>query len=228
MRRLRTFTQSIGFRLLVPLCLTVALVLAVHSVLSFRSTQEHFLRFVRADASRCGDLIERATHDGMLLNRLDQVQATIERLADGSDIAAVRCYNKEGVIVLSARRDEIGRRVSMESQACQSCHITSGRHSASTLQRSSMTNDEDGHDVLHHFKVISNETTCSTAACHYHPADRKVLGVLDVEMSMAPLDATIRESQTQLVWTTIALLAVIAVVAALFVQRLVYRPVSQL
>lgn len=227
-RKIATLAKSIGFRLLLPLCATVAAVLAVHAALSFRSTQDHFLRFVRADARRCGELIERATHDGMLLNRLDQVQATFERLADGSDIAGVRCYNKEGVVVLSAQRGEIGRRIDMESATCRSCHGPERVKSAAVVERSRMAHKPGGPDVLHHLKVIPNETSCSTAACHAHPEDRKVLGVLDVEMSMAPLDATIRAAQGHLVWTTVALLAVIAVVAALFVTRFVHRPVKQL
>ncbi len=227
MRKLGAFVQSIGFRLLAPLCLTVAIVLGIHAVLSFRSTQDHFLRFVRADARRCGDLIERATHDGMLLNRLDQVQSTFERLVDGSDIAAVRCYNKEGVIVLSANRDEIGRKVDLKSDTCRTCHVDDKLNAPSVLERSSLI-PAGGSNVLHQLKVIPNESRCATAACHYHPADRKVLGVLDVAMSMAPLDATLQGAQGQLVWTTVVLLAVIGVVAALFIQRIVYRPVAQL
>ncbi|MHB9048509.1 MAG: hypothetical protein ACYC35_21555 [Pirellulales bacterium] len=79
--RLTEIFQSLGFRLLVPLIVTVAAVLAVHATLSFRSTKEDFRRLVRADVDRSSELIKRATHDGMLLNRKDEVQATIERLA---------------------------------------------------------------------------------------------------------------------------------------------------
>ena len=228
MRKLRAFAESIGFRLLVPLCITVGVVLLIHASFSFRSTQEHFLRFVRADARRCGDLIERATHDGMLLNRLDEVQATFQRLADGSDIAAVRCYNKDGQIVLSASQEEIGRRIDLDSETCQSCHAKGEAKVAAVLERSGLATMTDGPDVLRHLEVIQNEPSCSTAACHYHPPDRKVLGVLDVEMSMAPLDAAIRTAQGQLVWTTISLLLIIGIVAALFFQRVVHHPVSQL
>jgi len=227
-RKLTAFAESVGFRLLAPLCLTVAAVLAVHALFSFRSTQEHFLRFVRADARRCSELIERATHDGMLLNRLDEVQATFERLADGSEIAAVRCYDKEGVIVLSATRDEIGRQIDLASDTCRSCHGADRIRNDAVLERSSLARMANGPDVLRHLVVIQNEQSCATAACHYHPADRRVLGVLDVEMSMAPLDAAIDTASGQLVWTTVILLLIIAVVAALFVQRVVHRPVFQL
>lgn len=227
-RNLRAFADSIGFRLLLPLCITVAAVLALHALFSFRSTREDFLRFVRTDARRCSDLIARATHDGMLLNRLDEVQDTFQRLTDGSEIAAIRCYDKQGVIVLSASRDELGRQIEQDSETCRSCHADERTQNAAVLQRSRLAQVADGAEVLRHLVVIKNEESCATAACHYHPPDRTVLGVLDVEMSMAPLDAAISKAGRQLVWTTIILLLVIGVVAALFVQRLVHRPVFQL
>lgn len=227
-RGLRTFVESIWFRLLAPLCIAVGVVLAVHAMLSFRATQTNFLRFVRADARRCSDLIERATHDGMLLNRLDQVQATFERLVDGSEIAAVRCYDKQGVIVLSANREEIGRHIGLDSDTCKSCHGPEKIKEAAVLKRSGLAQMESGPDVLRHLAVIQNEASCSTAACHAHPPDRKVLGVLDVEMSMAALDTAIGTARGQLVWTTVVLFVIMGVVAGLFVQRVVHRPVIEL
>ena len=66
---LRTLVHSLGFRLLVPLSITVGAVLAIDAMISFRSTKEDFLHFVRADVDRTSGLVKRATHDGMLLNR---------------------------------------------------------------------------------------------------------------------------------------------------------------
>ena len=121
-KRLRALSQSLGFRLLVPLSLTVGIVLAIHAMISFRSTKEDFLRFVRADVDRYSGLIKRATHDGMLLNHKEEVQATIKRLAEGPEIAAIRVYDKEGAIRMSAQESEIGRRIGPSSATCHSCH----------------------------------------------------------------------------------------------------------
>ena len=120
--RLGALRRSLGIRLVLPLSVTVGVVLAAHALMSFRSTQDHFLRLVHADVERSSDLIKRATHDGMLLNRLDEVQATIEHLANGPDVAAIRVYDKEGVIVLSAHTEEIGQRIDLGSETCRSCH----------------------------------------------------------------------------------------------------------
>jgi two-component system NtrC family sensor kinase len=226
--KLSAFLHSVGIRLVVPVSITVAVVLTVHAMLSFRSMQEHFLGFVRTDVQRTSDLIKRATHDGMLLNRLDEVQATIERLGRGPEVAAIRVYDKDGTIVLSAHQLEIGRRIALDSDTCRSCHEEEQTKIDALLERSSLARVPEGLEVLRHLTVITNEAECASASCHAHPSEQKLLGVLDVEMSMSPLAAAIGSAQMQIVWTTIVLILIIGVVAGVFVHRVVNRPVFKL
>jgi two-component system, NtrC family, sensor kinase len=226
--RLHTIVQSLGFRLLVPLFLTVGVVLAIHAMISFDSTKEDFLAFVRADLDRTSRLVMRATHDGMLLNRKPEVQATIDRLAEGPEIAAIRVYDKKGTIMMSAQRDEVGRQIGLASVTCNSCHPRGQMKGSAVLEQKSLERIRDDLEVLRHLSVIQNEPSCSTAACHAHPADQRVLGVLDLEMSMAPLEAAIRTAQRQFLWTTLILVLIIGVVTAVVIRRVVHRPVNQL
>ncbi len=221
--------HSLGVRLLVPLFATTAAVLAAYAVLGFRSSREHLLGLVQADLDRSSGLIKRATHDGMLLNRKEEVQAMIQRLASAPEVAALRVYDKEGAIVMSARREEMGRRVALGSETCQSCHTEDRRtRDTAVLEQRALARTGDGGEVLRHLSVIENEPACSTAACHAHPADQRVLGVLDLEMSMAPLEAALGTARRQFLWTTLALLAVLGAVVAVFLRVLVQRPVLQL
>lgn len=226
--RLNRIVQSLGFRLLVPLFVTVGVVLAIHAIISFRSTKEDFLAFVRADLDRTSRLVMRATHDGMLLNRKEEVRATIDRLASGPEIAAIRVYDKKGTIMISAQREEVGRQIGLASVTCTCCHPRGQTKGASVLERKSLERVHEDLEVLRHLTVIQNEPSCSTAACHAHPADQRVLGVLDLEMSMAPLDAAIRTAQGQFLWATLILILIIGVVTAVVIRRVVHRPVNQL
>ncbi len=226
--KLERLIQSVGFRLLAPLSVIVGVVLTIHAMISFRSTKEDFLRFVRADVGRYSGLIKRATHDGMLLNHKEGVQATIKRLAEGPEIAAIRVYDKEGKIAMSADEEEIGKRIGLASATCHSCHERGGTKDIALMELQGLTRVGEGAEVLRHLSVIENEPTCATAACHAHPADQRVLGVLDLEMSMAPLEDAIRRAQTQFLWTTVILILIIGVVAALVIRRVVQRPVQQL
>lgn len=226
--QLRNLLDSLSLRLLVPLFLTVVAVLFVHALLSFRSTKDQFQTLVEGHLHRSSDLIRRATHDGMLLNRMDEVQSSIEQLAASPELVAVRVYDKQGRVVLSGRPGEVGARVRREQPPCSSCHKSGQPASAGLLEAHVVRDLEDGGEVLRHLSVIENEPACTSAGCHLPPDQERILGVLDVEASMAPLSLTLRTARSQLIWTTLVLILIVGVVATVFVRRLIVRPVHQL
>jgi two-component system NtrC family sensor kinase len=222
-----TVTSSLELRLLIPLILIVCAVLAVHTWFTFRSTRDRYLELVAGDADRSSGLIRRATHDGMLLNRLDDVQATIERLAEGSDVAAIRVYDKNGRIVLSSERAELGRSIPVDASPCTTCHV----NGAPASQESVQLPDESragGERVLRQLSLIPNEPGCAAAGCHDRSANERVLGVLDVEMSMLPLGEALADARRYLIWTTLVLVLVIGGAAAGVYRRLIHRPIRRL
>ena len=87
-----------------------------------------------------------------------------------------------------------------------------------------MTHGDDGAEVLRHLSVIENQVSCATAACHAHPETNRVLGVLDLEMSMRPVDAAGASARRQVFWTTSILIMVVGVVVAIVIRRFVQRP----
>jgi two-component system NtrC family sensor kinase len=82
--------------------------------------------------------------------------------------------------------------------------------------------------VLRQLSVIENEPGCAARGCHDRSVSERVLGVLDVEMSMLPLGAALKEARMNLVWTTLALVLVIAGAAGWIFRRFVHQPISRL
>jgi two-component system, NtrC family, sensor kinase len=220
--------RSLGFRLLVPLFLAVGGVLACYAAISFESTKDHFLRLVRGDIERTSGMIKRATHDAMLANHKDDVQATISRLSETPDIAAIRIYDKTGRIVMSAQRDEIGQRIAADTETCRACHQDDRTTKAAILQPGKRAHEELRPDVLRHLSAIQTEPSCITSGCHAHTADQVVLGVLDVEMSTAHMTAALGTAKGQFFWATSILTLVILAVVAVFIRRGLQVPISRL
>lgn len=221
-------SASLGTRLILLLVVAVAVTLTAHSVINYRTTRRDLLRYVQSAAAQSSDLIRLATHDGMLLNRLDEVQETITRLAQEPGVAAIRVYDKQGTIVLSAHEGEISEHVNLSSDTCLSCHRRHETRDVGVLERSALARVPEGMEVLRHLSVIENQPSCVAAGCHVSPDEQRVLGVLDVEMSMVPVDATLRAAQQRVVGTTLALILVMALVTAGFVHHFVHRPVRAL
>lgn len=225
--RVGALASSLEVRLLVPLILIVCTFLALHTWLSFSSTRARYLDLVESGADRSSDLIRRATHDGMLLNRLDDVQATVERLAEGPEIAAIRIYDKGGRIVISSERSEVDRRTAVDASPCERCHVADVPASVESVQVPDVARI-GGEAVLRQLSVIENEPGCAASGCHDQSVNERVLGVLDVEMSMLPLSAALKEARKYLVWTTLALVLVIAGAAGVIFRRLVHQPIRRL
>lgn len=223
-----SLVHSLEFRLFVPLALTACAVLAVHAVVGFRSTKAHFARFVSAEVERYSTLVKGATHDGMLLNQLDELQLTFERLSEAPEVSSIRVYNTDGRIVLASDPVLLGRSVSRRSQTCRACHGDWASDASLPDETEEIARDHDGYETHRRLTVIRNEPGCASARCHSHPPEQPVLGLLDVGMSMEPFEEGIRSSQRSLVWTTLLLIVVSGGVSGVFIRRVVHQPVQHL
>jgi two-component system NtrC family sensor kinase len=228
--RFRTVLHSLGVRLLVPLLLIGVSVLAAYAWISFHSTREQIVELVTAHAGRCSELIRRSTHDGMLLNRKDEVQRTFEHITAGAEVTAVRIYNKEGEIFLSGQPGEIGTRpYELTAGPCRACHDAEGRRFPKDVgTMPSPSRILRGEGTLRYLSVIENEPGCTNAACHAHDPSQRVLGVLEVEMSLASVGKALRTTRWQLLVAAVALMAIIAAVSSVSIHHGVLHPVAQL
>jgi two-component system NtrC family sensor kinase len=210
--------RSLSARLLLALLGTVGVALTAYAVITFRSTEAGFNNFVLAEGQHTSALIRRATQDAMLLNRKSEVQSALERLAHGSTITAVRIYGPDGRIAMSSRRAEVGSRVAREDSPCSLCH-------ASGVRPPERTSAGPG---LRHLSVIPNDASCARASCHAPASEQPIVGVLDVEMSSGPLETTLRAARRRTIWTMASLILVTGAISAVFIHRVVHRPVLRL
>jgi two-component system NtrC family sensor kinase len=75
---------------------------------------------------------------------------------------------------------------------------------------------------------IYNEPGCWQSSCHAHVSDQKVLGVLDITMSLAEVDRGMNASQMRLLMFAIIAIAAVSLIIYLLVQGLVLKPLSQI
>jgi two-component system NtrC family sensor kinase len=222
---LKALRGSLSARLLVPLFVTTGLALGVYAALSLHATRRGFRELVRAEAERTTSLVLSATHDGMLLNRKDLVQGTVERLVRNPKVTAIRIYDMAGRVALSAAQDEVGRRVAISDPPCVACHAADG-------SRPPVAMLEGGAGVrpaaVRHLTVIPNEASCASAHCHAHPAAERVLGVLDLELSSQPLETALAAAQSTAVWGVALVLVVAGLVSTGLVNRVVHEPIKRL
>jgi two-component system NtrC family sensor kinase len=165
----------------------------------------------------------------MLQNRKEDVHHAIRRIAQAPDVDGIRIYDKEGMILFSADEPEIGQRVDRQAEACVICHESAEPlQSALTDVRTRVFRNADGERVLGLISPIRNSKECASGDCHASPESQTVLGVLDVKLSMARSDESLKATQREVMVATLVMALLIAAASVLFIYRLVRVPVEHL
>jgi two-component system NtrC family sensor kinase len=224
------FFNKLSTRLIISISVILSLVLAINTYISITNLKSDLTRSRLLSAYNSSDIIKKSTRYSMLLNRRDDVHQIINTIGTEQGIIGIRVYNKSGIIAYSTDSTEISHKVSMTDEACAACHKSSGKIEELTSQNRIryFTNPKDKKRVLGLINPIKNEEDCSTANCHAHQPSVKVLGVLDVMVSMAELDEAIDKNSKTTIMNSILITIVISAFCGLFIKVIVSKPLSNI
>jgi two-component system NtrC family sensor kinase len=212
----------------------------IFSVLGYETVRLHREDLEEATYSaghRISDTIRRSTRFSMLNNSREQVHQILQEIGAQQGIKKIRIFNKLGDVRFSTEEGETALRVDMRSEECIGCHGSAGllepladpgRNHLGRSNRTRIYADANGERVLGVISPISNEPSCSSAACHAHSPEAKMLGMVDVTMSLARVDAVTAESGRQMTIYFIAAIAAISLLVVSLVLVMVHRPGRQL
>jgi two-component system NtrC family sensor kinase len=221
-------SRSIGVKLFGLLAVALVVVFGVVGFANVRLHRAHLESTTQQAAERISDIIKRSTEHYMLANDREAIYYTIQTIADEPGIRRIRIFNQEGRISFSTETSEAGTLVDKKAEACYACHAKS--EPLTHLDRPDKVRIfRSGEErLIGVITPISNSPECSNAACHAHPAEQNVLGVLDTTLSLAKADEDVATSSfTMFAYMAIAIFLVSALFA-LFVWRLVHKPVRKL
>ncbi len=225
----RPFKGRLALRLALGLCIGALLVFAAAGFWSLGVQRRHLTDLVHVGADRNADVILRSTRDAMLRNDPEGVRRIIDAIGAQSGIERIRIFDKSGRIQISTKAGEAGTLVDKAAEQCTVCH-----RADRPLERPDRTDrmrvyeNAAGSRVLAVIVPIRNAPDCSTAACHAHAPDKRVLGVLDVQLSLGPVDEQVKASLLQMGGGILAAVAAMLLLAAVLVWRLVLKPVRRL
>ncbi len=219
----------IGVLSIVGVAAVTAAVIGGMSVLIVRAHRAALLAQLSRGADQLCETIAGSTYYDMLENHRERLHRQILTIGRQPGIERVRLFNATGTIRFSSDEAEIGRALDKKAEACDACHAAGQPlQRLSRGQRTRIFRAADGRRMLGMIRPIHNEVRCWSAPCHVHPRGESVLGVLDVNLSLAEADRQIAGDQRQLL-----LLAVIAIAASSLLlwwmsRRLILRPVEAL
>jgi two-component system, NtrC family, sensor kinase len=223
------FFHSASARLLAPLLLTVVVVFSIYAFLSFRAISQEWNESVYLYARKFGELVKRATNHGMLVNRNEDVQYVVQLVAGSPGVEALNIYNKHGIVAFSHDPDKVGQQVDLQAEACVVCHDkTAPLKAVNTEKRTRVYRNSAGRRVFGVIEPIENEPRCARGGCHAPVTEQSILGIMDVQMSLEPLDLALADARRRSLWLTIAVMLMVSAGTIAFVYRIVRRPVMKL
>ncbi len=173
------------------------------------------------------DYVKKSTRYGMLTFQQLLIQQTIEAIGSAEGVLHVRIFDSRGKIAYSSDKKDIGVVLDKTSPICASCHTAPGVPPKDT-NTVLISRDANNFRVLNIVQPIYNEVACYTSACHVHPKDQKVLGLVEANLSLAPLDNSIKHQGIAITVYVLVFLFVISVVLCTILWNLVSTPVSML
>ena len=221
----------IGTRFILAAGLVSAGVIGLMTGLLGRAHGAQLLAERTRSAQQLSETILGSTHADMLENRRENLHRQIRDIGGlrAEGIHRVRIFNKEGRVIYSSDGTEIGATLDTKAEACFACHAEGRPLEKPALQaRARIFPAGDGTRLLGFISPIPNEPGCWSAACHAHRPEAKLLGVLDVNVSLAEVDAELVRNRRMM--GGLALLAILAsgLILWALARRLVVRPVAAL
>lgn len=222
-------TQSLSAKLNMLLLGAMVIIFALLGYLNVRLHRQHLEQITLQSAERVSDVIRRSTTDYMLRNDREGLYRSIHTMASEPGMEKVRIFDKEGKITYTTDPAELNHVVDKRAEACYACHAQSQPLAKlNRPDRFRIYRNAAGARVLGIITPIENQFACSNAACHAHPAEQQILGVLDTDLSLQRPDIQLAESSHRMIVYTACALLLIAPLSWFFVWRIVGVPVSAL
>lgn len=194
-----------------------------------RMEQRHLEALVLLSAERVADIVHSSAYDAMLKNDRERLYTLIRDIGREPGIRRLRIINEDGLVQHSTEQSETGTMVDKSAESCYACH--SQQKPLTKLaqrDRARIFESAPGQRTLAVIRPIENQPECSNAACHAHPASRRILGVIDAHLALDSVDAQLAEHRTHMALFTLFTAIVMCVLSLLFVYLVVHRPVREL
>jgi len=171
------------------------------------------------------DYIKNSTRYGMLTNQDLLIQQTVEAVGVAEGVQNVHIFSCTGKIAYSSDKKMVGSVIDKSAPICVKCHDASGPAKATPSWK--VTKGEH-YRILSIVQPIYNEFSCSTAACHVHPKNKRMLGLVQADLSLELLDKSILQQGIAITAYVLAFSVAISGTLCVILWNFVSTPVTML
>lgn len=224
-----SFYKSINSKIILSISVVTALIFSLFSFIFINHQSKQLIAEVHRGASIFSNTVTRSTRYDMLLDNHEGVHRMIEIIGKQEGIEVVRIFNKDGHIKFSTVNDEMKDNFSKNAKSCFICDTTKkSLEQISSSEHNYNFITEDGHRILSMTTPIYNEPDCYNSSCHAHSKDQRVLGALEIGMSLKDVDDDLNKNRKMIILFTVIAIFCVSTLLGYFILILIIRPVRQL
>jgi histidine kinase len=226
---IKKFQKSLVAKLIVLVGLVLLICLSGWAYFSINYQKKKVMVSILSDADGLANTIKMGTHYAMMHNLRDDITLIIKKFASERKLESLRIYNKEARIKYSNANSEVDQATNIKAEACNNCHQSDPPQTHLSLpKRTRIFFSPDGHRLLGIISPIYSEPGCSSNMCHVHPPGKKVLGALDVVVSLAGVDKELARFQNLMLAFGLSVFLITASIIFFFLHRFVKRPIKKM
>jgi len=197
--------------------------------INLKNFRKVIIEYAVSNAEEVADIISQSTYDAMLKNDKTSLKNMIGRIAESENIEHIRLIDPRGKVVFSNMTGEIGSVIGKHADECIMCHSSESPDLPTTSKsRSRIITTRSGNEALGFTKAIYNQPACFAASCHFHGKNDRVLGLLDISVSLEVLRHKSHEYRLEFIMLTCWLLLMIGMLVTILTHYLVDIPVQRL
>ena len=171
----------------------ITIIISIIGYIIIRFQEEFMVGLIKENAIHHCETIKGSVRYHMLENRKEDVKQIIETIGLQNQITEIRIFDKRGKIIVSSKNTNIGVSVDKDDEGCNSCHIE-GKELLKQREIARIYKTNDDERLIGVMHPIYNEKQCF----HCHPQSQKILGMLDVVLSLKETDAAISRNKRML------------------------------
>ena len=228
--RIMAVYHSLILRLILLVGLVLFISISTWAYFNIKYQKQNTLENIVMEVDRLGNTIKLGTHYAMMLNSREDINEIIKNIGKQQGIENIRIFNKQGQIKFSNIPKEVDQTTNIKADACYICHRTDPPLEKVDINKRIRIFESPGEKfrLLGIISPIYNEPSCATDACHVHPTDKKVLGALDVVVSLAATDKEIQSYERWIIVLAIFSFLAASAIIGVFLWMFVNRPINKL
>lgn len=221
--------NSVKFKVGLYLVIALSAAVLIFSMMIVKNNREELFQQVKKNSAQLSRVVISSTRFAMLQNKPFEVDRIIQDVGDQNNIEMVRILSKDGVIIHSSRKSEVGTTIDQETESCVACHMDDeSLRSSPDVARARFFSNDRGQRLMGSTAVIHNESTCAGSGCHQSIQDQPILGILDIVYPLDEIEHTMRSNTFTIFGLALGFVVLAGLLVSYLVNRMIYLPLRDL